>query len=543
MSAPTRTTLLGLALSGAAGCSFVLGFPDDIVLDAGATGGAGGGNVGGGGAGLGGEGGAGGAGGAAECPDTSSVPVAEELLAFFSGGSFDASSISGVARGDAGTFLTGSYAGGGTFGLPASMNTTVYAVERSDAGAVTPLSAVIACEPLNGSFGTFGATLVGQDPVVVGFVPASGVATQVGFSEAGTPPCGGPDVTTVGAAGGTNSLIPFVANLAVAGGGLTVSDLADGTLLDAATGPSGVVALGVANARGDVWGQPAVAADLAYHLVRFAPGLTGVTDVAATAHLTDNTGYPSAVDLVGAVAVGADDTVYATGKRCRGGGGMCGNDHGLMVLRWPLGGSVIYPGETPGTPGNAFGAAIALAGDRLIIGGGFDGDIPAPGDDPSAQNLTDPLVMSVDPLDPLNGVDWTYPPPGGDPETDFGDWEAVVDLAVVAPPGCAGVVYVVGCTAGPFATFENCKHPYADSDKGGFLLKLDLETGARLGPVQFFGPVDPQLGMFSPTALAADDAGVFVAFHLLGAANPGPAVGQLSATSSTANALLLRFSP
>ncbi|NUO49080.1 MAG: hypothetical protein HOV80_09515, partial [Polyangiaceae bacterium] len=122
-------------------------------------------------------------------------------------------------------------------------------------------------------------------------------------------------------------------------------------------------------------------------------------------------------------------------------------------------------------------------------------------------------------------------------------YEAVVDIAVVASPGCAaeGSVYVAGCIVGPGATTRTCLRPYLDADKRSFLVKLELSTGAEQW-VQVYEPQDTMTGLFLPTAIDADPTGLWVAFNLQGNADV-PGIGVIAGGQGTVEGKLIRFSP
>ncbi len=526
----------------AGGCAFLYDFPEEVVRGDGGTGGSGAGTAtGGGGSGDGGSDGGGGCAPAA--------PAAEALV-FDPRSDTEGTFIGAVIRHEGQVFVHGSF-GGTLLGYPAEFppNPTVvgYMVRIDDGSSdAAVLGSVTTCEETSGFIATLGATMVDDHPVAVGAIPAvdsQGGPTEVHFDDAGTGfacAMGGGFVLSSDDQEPASKVAHLARFRGVEAPDVKLSDGDHSILLDVAWSGADVVAMGIGY--GQAWGAAfGTETEYRYHLVRFAPD-ADLTQLASV--VVD--GYPDAtyfatdgVEASASVAVDEMGTAWATGAHCMPGVETCADASSWFLTRWPERQPATQVVAASQANATSFGAAVAVGADKIVIGGGYGGTLDGTAL-PATTAQIDPFVIAVSADDPTTTV-WAWP--GASSALDRSRYEAVLDVAVVTPGSCGaeGVVYVAGCTAGNGAGTRTCLRPYGDADKGGFLVKLDLATGAEIS-VQTFAADNPTNGLFLPTAMDADPTGVWVAFSLQGNATVPP-LGAISGKPDKVEGKLIRFSP
>ncbi|MBL9027766.1 MAG: hypothetical protein JNL21_36585 [Myxococcales bacterium] len=531
-----------LALASSSGCAFVFDFPDEVR------------GVGGGGAG----GGAGGAGGGT-CPDPETQPAVTRVHwhgLTQQAADYDQVTTTGLVRAPGKVFAFGS-ATAPLAGLSlASGNELLgFLVELEDDTSVSAAGSVIACDGVDGFSFTGSASWLGGAPVICGAVAASadGPAAYSLTPGSGNLCPGGS--FSVDAAPQGSSRNPYVARLDPAAPQGVVFDFwgavqapaldvaaAESVPLGNGTNGDVVATIGVTN--GNVYDLAGGVTALQYYLTRYTSGL-GLLDrsTVALGVAADADGFPGTFEHHSGVAVSDDGSVWMTGLECPS-GASCAGTGKLFVGRWAPGSADVTLLGVTGDPTNrrSFGSVVRSSTGRIVVGGGREGSLRISGTDlPPTDVGTDAFVVALDPT--TSAVAWAYPPESG-PSFPTSEYEAVVDLAVVAEPGCdGGVVYAVGCITDPLQNAD-CLAPIDVAAQGppkrGFLVKLDLATGEEIFAREL--QQNEGDGMVLPTAVAADRTGVWLAADLHGSITLEPPIGMV-ASSAGIDTLVIQLTP
>jgi hypothetical protein len=409
------------------------------------------------------------------------------------------------------------------------------------------LGTVTTCEPTQGFLATYRAVMVDDFPVGVGSIPSrttSGTPTEVHFDVAGTGfPCGqGGGFLLEDDDVAMNAHTPYIAQFR----GFEAPDVRTSTgvhavLLDAAWSGGDVVAMGIGY--GQAWGADFSNEQLyRYHLVRFAADiqLTQGDSVPIDAWADASLFSQGGVEASASVTVDDENTAWATGADCMPGADSCESSSSFFLTRWgPTDQAATQAIAGSDSNRASFGSAIEYANDKLVIAGAYSNTLSGTPLLAATADM-DPFVIAVSRDDPKVTL-WAWPAAGS--ALDRGLYEAVVDMAVVATPGCGteGAVYVAGCIVGPGAATRTCLRPYLDADKRAFVARLDLSTGAE-DFLQVYEPQDTMTGLLVPTAIDADATGAWVAFNLQGNADV-PGLGVVAGGQGTVQGKLIRFSP
>ncbi|MBL8742198.1 MAG: PQQ-like beta-propeller repeat protein [Myxococcales bacterium] len=502
----------------ALGCSFLNDFPDVVEQAGGAGAGVQGGNANVGGS----------------CNGTL-VPEPQLLWHATPNGAGQAEDytiITGLTR-DGSLSAWGMNAGGfaDAPALDAFPGTTnrAFLVDLAAAPPVTLRGTLIACDTINGpGFSTGRMALAGGDPLLTGALTEGNPDALYAFAVDASDPCAGtfadPPLHGVGAPtiGFNARLFPTVlANEQFGQAKGQSLDIASNGAVDASLG------LGFGELNG------VSAASPSYYLAR---STRLPSEVLVLSHPIDEARFDGSDTSYGGVAVDDASAIWATGKDCSGSTRACAGTGRLFVDRWGPSAATADPLSVAGG-GESFGSVVRAAGGVVVVGGGYQGELTV-GDQPLpvSSDSVDGFVFALDPAD--GSIRWTYPGASA-PDYDRAGFDAVVDLAVVPGPACGGFVYVAGCRVEAGAATTECLT--RESHKSAFVAKLRLDTGEEIWS-QSYSAIDPgDTSRLLPTAVAADEAGFWVAFSYQGQVDF--LAETLTSNGASADGLILQFAP
>ncbi len=502
----------------AVGCSFLNDFPEVIEQ----TGGAGGG----------------GGNGAANVGGSCSGPLVPEPELLWhatpdgTGEALDYTIITGLTR--SGSLSAWGVNAGGLSDAPAlaafpGTANRAFLVDLAGAQPATLRGTLIACDAINGpGFGTGRMALVGGDPLLTGFLTSGNPDALYAFAVDASDPCAGtfadPPLLGSGAPtiGFNARLFPTVlSNEQFSEAKGQSLDIASNGALDASLG------LGFGDLNGITAASPS------YYLAR---STRLPSEVLVLSHTIDEARFDGSENSYGGVAVDVDSAIWATGKDCGDSASACAGTGRLFVDRWGQSATTANPLSIAGS-GESFGSVVRASGSVVVVGGGYQGELTV-GEQPlpASSDGVDALVFALDPAE--GSVRWTYPG-SSSPGYDRAGFDAVVDLAVVPGPACAGFVYVAGCRVDAGATASECLT--RESNKSAFVAKLRLDTGEEIWSQSYSASDTGNTSRLLPTAVAADEAGFWVAFSYQGQVDFLP--DTLTSNGASADGLVLRFAP
>lgn len=208
----------------------------------------------------------------------------------------------------------------------------------------------------------------------------------------------------------------------------------------------------------------------------------------------------------GAVAVDERGTVWFGGGSCEA-QFPCA-EYGAFLGYLATTGSPTMLVERPGAA-SAITSMDVIDG-VLVVGGRYTGALEMMGASFPEATGYDAFVMAIDTV--TEDLLWSYPQAGDDIGYDPALFDTVVDLAALGGRDC-GAVYVLGCEVASTTSDPDCVFP--ETGKSGFILKIDVTTGARVWS-QVMELANPGFEFFVPTAITASEDKVWLAATVLG---------------------------